>query len=445
MTNGPDSIPVRLVTPHAELWYRQFVTAALLLATLLGFVLGIHIPVERLLGIGRADRTLDLIQAHGQVQLLGFAGLYVIGMSLRLLPRFAGARLAFPTLIPVALWLMVAGLVLRALVMPWFDGTAHDAMLLATLGLVLAASTCFLLIVAATIFIEARRPDASSLAFVLGAALLFAACDVALFAGIDAVDHGLRSLPYLADTAITTLELDGFVLVFIVGVGLRSLPVMVGVERPQRGATLAPLFLTAAVSVLGAALLYLQYVDYSRAVVVIAGAALTLFGLVLLGFVWQAGVLRPAANRIRPTSQPHLWLIRGAFAWLGVAAVLALYFGVTSVWHAELPSQDNFDALRHAVAVGVVTNLILGMSLMILPEFAMQRQHANAQRRLALLLALLVNLAALLRVAPALAGTGWSLDERNASIAVAGSLAELALLLFAVTVLRLFWRTRGAA
>ncbi len=445
MTHAPETIPVRLATPHAELWYRQFVTAALLLATLLGFVLGIHIPVERLLGIGRAGRTLDLIQAHGQVQLLGFAGLYVMGMSLRLLPRFAGARLAFPTLIPAALWLMVAGLVLRSLVMPWFDGTAHDAMLLSALGLVLAASACFLLVVTATVFTEARRPDASSLAFVLGALLLFAACDVALYAGIDAVDHAQRALPYLADTAITTLELDGFLLVFIVGVGLRSLPVMVGVERPQRGATLAPLALTAAVSTLGAALLYLQYVDYSRAVVVVAGLALTLFGLVLLGFVWQAGVLRPAANRIRPTSQPHLWLIRGAFSWLGVAAIFALYFGAKSVWHAELPSQDNFDALRHAVAVGVVTNLILGMSLMILPEFAMQRQGPNAQRRLALLLAALINLAALLRVAPALAGAGWSLDERNASIATAGSLAELALLLFALTVLRLFWRTRAAA
>ena len=85
------------------------------------------------------------------------------------------------------------------------------------------------------------------------------------------------------------------------------------------------------------------------------------------------------------------------------------------------------------------------MSLLILPEFAMQRQGPNAQRRIALLLASLVNLAALLRVAPALASTRWSLDARNASIATAGSLAELALIAFALTVLRLFWRTRTAA
>ncbi|HEX5371042.1 MAG TPA: NnrS family protein [Dehalococcoidia bacterium] len=440
-----DAIPVRLATPHAEVWYRQFITVALLLAALIGFVLGTHIPAERLAGVGHPDRTLDEIQAHGQVQVLGFAGLYVMGMSLRLLPRFASARLAFPALIPVALWLMAGGLITRSLVMPWFDGTAHDAILLGSMLAVLAAGACFLVIVAATVFGEARRPDASSAAFILGALLLFAACDIALFVGIDTVDNGLRSLPYLADTAITTLELDGFLLVFIVGVGLRALPAMVGVERPERGAIMAPLALTATVSTLGVALLYLQYVDYSQTVVVIGDAALTLFGLVLLGFVWQAGVLRPAANRIRPASQPHLWLVRGAFAWLGVAAVLALYFGAKSIWHAELPSQDNFDALRHTVAVGAVTNLILGMSLMILPEFAMQRQRANAQRSLALALAALINLAALLRVIPALAGTAWSLDVRNASIATAGSLAEVALLLFAFNILRLFWRTRAAA
>jgi hypothetical protein len=445
MTSSSDTIPLRPVVPRSDLHYRPFITASLLLASLIGFVLGIHVPLERLMGVGRPERTQDLSQAHGQVQLLGFAGLYVMGMSLRLLPRFASARLAFEALIPATLWLMVASLVLRALVLPWFAGTAHDALLLASLIGVLAATACFLLVVTGTVFGEARRTDASSFAFVLGAVLLFLSADAALFAGIDAVSHGQRTLPYLADGAVTQLELGGFVLVFIVGVGLRALPVMVGVERPERGARLAPAALATAVALLAVALLYLQYVDYTQSVILLADAALMLFGVTLLAFVWQAGLLRPAANRIRPASQAHLWLIRGAFAWLIVASVIAAYVGATALADAALPSQADFDAVRHALAVGVVTNLILGMSLMILPEFAVQRQQANSQRLLAVVLTGLVNLAVLLRVAPALAGTHWSLDERNASMAAAGSLAEAALLLFAFNLLRLFWRTRGRA
>jgi hypothetical protein len=86
--------------------------------------------------------------------------------------------------------------------------------------------------------------------------------------------------------------------------------------------------------------------------------------------------------------------------------------------------------------------LIAGMSLMILPEFAGDRLGANRQKQLAIGLAVLLNAAAVLRVAPALAGTRWSVDDRNLSMAVAGSLAELALLTFTVYFFRLMWRAR---
>jgi hypothetical protein len=84
------------------------------------------------------------------------------------------------------------------------------------------------------------------------------------------------------------------------------------------------------------------------------------------------------------------------------------------------------------------------MALLILPEFAAERQRENRQRALALVLALLTNTSALLRIAPSLAGGAWSFDQRNLSMAVAGSLAEVAMLLFAVHLLRLIWRTRAS-
>ena len=131
--------------PVSETVHRPFLVASLALATLVGFVLGIHIPVGRLTDSGSPERTADLIQAHGQVQLLGFAGLFVIGMSLRLMPRFASSRISLGSLVPLTLYLIVSGLFTRAVVMPWFDGVAHSALLIASVFAVLLGSVTALL------------------------------------------------------------------------------------------------------------------------------------------------------------------------------------------------------------------------------------------------------------------------------------------------------------
>jgi uncharacterized protein involved in response to NO len=436
-------IPLRPVIPGFDMAYRKFLVTSLLMATLLGFVLAIHVPLERLLNVGRPERTADLVQAHGQVQLLGFAGLYVMGMSLRLLPRFAGARLAFESMAEAALWCMVAALILRAVVMPWFSGDVHDALLVASAFGVLLAASAYLMTVLGTLANDPRRADASSLAFALGSMMLFATSVIGVATAMDATGAGSPTLPYLTDNAIVQLQMWGFLLVVISGVALRALPVMVGLERPLQGSRLAPVGMSGAVAVLGAALLYLQYGSYGETVVRIADAAFVALGVLLLGFAWQAGVLRPVANRIRPAAQPHLWLIRGAFVWLVVAALLTVYAGLAAFVDGGLPSQFDFDGVRHALGVGVITSLILGMSLMILPEFAVERQTANRQRQLALLLAVVVNASVVLRVASAVAGSAWSAYDRNLSIAVAGSLAETAMVTFTVYVLRLMWLTRG--
>ncbi len=443
MDNAAGSISLRPVVASPDIAYRGFLIVSMLMATLVGFVLAIHVPLERLLGVGQADRTLDLLQAHGQVQLLGFAGLYVMGMSLRLLPRFASARLAFGSIASFVLWCMAAALIVRAVLLPWFSGDVHTALALASAFGVLLAAGGYLWVVLATLANDAHRADASSLAFVLGGGTLFVTSAIGVLAFMDAAEGGSRTLPYLTNSAIVQLQMSGFLLVVITGVALRALPVMVGLDRPVHGALLVPLGLSGIVALLAASLLYLEYRSFDGTMVRIADAAFGALGLMLLAFAWQVGVLRPAANRIRPSSQPHLWLIRGAFVWLVIAAVLAIYTGGAAFVASELPSQFDFDGVRHALGVGVITSLILGMSLMILPEFAVERQRANRQRQLALLLAVLINASVLLRVAPAVAGSTWSYDTRNLSMAVAGSLAEIAMLVFAAYFLRLVWRMRS--
>ena len=433
---------MRALLPGSDRLYRPFIVTGLLLAGLVGFALGLHVALSRLFESGDPARTADLIRAHGQVQLLGFAGLYVMGISLRLLPRFIGARLGLEPLALPVLWLLTSALLVRSVFLPWFEGDVRLALLVVSSYGVLLASGGFFLIIAEALVGEARRPDPAGLAFGLGAGVLLLSSFVSTFALIDALGEGSHDLPLLTQNAVLQLQLLGFLLTFISGVALRALTTLAGVERPQTGSRLIPLSLALGAGLLAASLLALEYVSFETALVRSAGAAVLLIGLVLLGLVWQAGMLRPAANRVRPASQPHLWLVRSAFVWLILAALLLAYFGLRSLEQGQLPSQLDFDAVRHAIGLGVITPLIFGMSLMILPEFAVQRQQPNRQRQLALLLAALLNLAAILRVAPQLLGDQLSLDERNLSIAVAGSAAEVAILVFGVAVLRLVWKNR---
>jgi hypothetical protein len=156
-----------------------------------------------------------------------------------------------------------------------------------------------------------------------------------------------------------------------------------------------------------------------------------------MSLVWQAGILRQAANRIAPASRPNVWLLRSSFAWMLVTALAMLYVGGSSLADGELPTQLQFDFVRHAFSVGVLTMLIVGMAMMILPEFAAGRQRPNRQPQLAFILVALVNTAAVLRIAPSLAGTSWTFDQRNLSMAIAGSLGEAALIIFSTYFLRL--------
>jgi hypothetical protein len=434
--------PSRL--PASETIHRPFLVASLSFAVLIGFVLGIHVPLGRLLDSGSSERTADLIQAHGQVQLLGFAGLFVIGMSLRLMPRFASARLAFSALVLPTLYLFIAGLFARAVVMPWLDDDAHSALLIGSLFAVLLGSACFLLIVAGTLAVEARRFDGSSLAFLLGALLLFGASAASTLAAMEAVRAGDRALPYLADQAIVNMQLFGFLLSFILSVALRAVPTMFGVERPGSSTVWLALLLAACTAVLASCLLYIQYVADAVPTRLAASLAFLGLGIVLLGIVWMTGVVRQAANRIRPSSQGSLWLIRSAMLWMLISGLACVFYGARATLNGELPAQLEFDGVRHMLGVGVVTILMTGMALMILPEVAIERQSATRQKQIALLLLLLLNLSAALRVLPSLASDRWSLDERNLSMAIAGSLAEIALVVFLVYLLRLLWRHRSA-
>ena len=417
--------------------YQVFILSSLVLAIAGGFAFGLLISLSRAGDWGWDARSSELVQSHGQLQILGFAGLYVMGMGLRLLPRFSGLHLRFQSLLFPMWGLTVAGLIVRAFVQPWLSDDLHVAVMVGTQIALLAAGVCFFLIVAGTLLTRDNHSDATGLFFFLGAALFLAQALAGAYATIQGAADDARLLSYLPDTAIVYLQLAGFVLAFIGGVSGRAIPTMVGQTRAIRTGKAAALVQASAVLTLAAALLWIEYVDYSLTAVRLADVALIALGPAFLLIALLPGVFRPA-SRLRPASRPHFWLVRTAFAWLAFAGLLASYFGAKALAHDTLPGLFEVDAIRHSLGIGLITTLIVGMSLLIVPEFAGQRMNQPDQALVSFVLLGLLNGAAALRVATALAGMHWTAETRGWLMAASGVLAETAMIVFALSFLELF-------
>ena len=109
---GTAATPAR---PHSPT--PAFVWAAATLASVAGFGLGGAL-FGALFGPRPGLWWPAAAQAHGHVQVFGWAGLMVLGVGLHFLPRLRGAALAAPGLAPWVLALYGGGVALRAVAQP---------------------------------------------------------------------------------------------------------------------------------------------------------------------------------------------------------------------------------------------------------------------------------------------------------------------------------------
>jgi len=116
--------PVHLAV--AEPPYQVFILSSLGLVVGAGFTLAALLPLNVVLDWGWGARHTSLVQAHGQVQVLGWVGLFIMGMAYRLMPRFSGRPSPFPFAVWVSWAALVASLLLRLAAQPADDGSWRD-------------------------------------------------------------------------------------------------------------------------------------------------------------------------------------------------------------------------------------------------------------------------------------------------------------------------------
>ncbi|MBI4495070.1 MAG: NnrS family protein [Chloroflexi bacterium] len=406
--------------------WRPFVWTALGLAVAAGFGLGGALFAARALQAPLGTWWLAAAQAHGHIQLFGWAGLMVLGVGFHFLPRLRGAPLARPGHTRAVVGLLAAGLALRALAQPLLALAAPGAvsqalrLALALSGLLeLAGASLALGLLGQTLrhgpSVRERAGFWPVLPFFASA---FAALWLALalnLAGLATATGGLVSAS--VDQATMLLAFYAFLVPVSVAMSARTFPLYFRTPLPRLGR------LQVGLALLLAGLAVRLWGDLGGAPL---AAGLGRLGLAAaLGvFILALGIFAPRRalphRVVRPLADPiHLHALC-AYLWLVGAALLLAAAGLEVV---ALPP----DAERHALGAGFVTLLILGMGLHLLPGFAGRPLRS---RGLVWATLALGNAAALLRVGPVLLPTLVPATLASALLASSGLAGVAALVLF---------------
>jgi uncharacterized protein involved in response to NO len=352
----------------------HFILGSLFLTLTLGATAGM-INLLRIAAGG--DVSLSHRQIHGHTQILGFAGLFLMGITYHALPRILGVAGSLPKtrFSPrAAFWLMASGVIARNFGQPLGFYPAGRALSLLSAALETAGAALFVSFVFGLIRrVREGKYDRRDplLRFVRAGTLSFAlAMLVNAAQGVWLAGHVETALPVSLTEPFFAAAVYGFLLAWIYGFGNRVVTLFLGLAPARRGSPEVALA-TQTAGVLLAVGSWLPFVPDGPALL-LRDAGLCLVAISALvylggnGFLWR----RPVFAVPRVPGSPAV-AIRSAFGCLALWSLLEIAAVVLSRT-TRIPAQNLWwsDAARHTFTVGFLTLVIIGMSFRILPVFS---------------------------------------------------------------------------
>ncbi len=336
------------------------------------------------------------INAHGQAQIYGWMGLFILGFALHMFPAFWGVRLAAPRLARLMLPLMVLATAVRAVAEAHPVGRFAD-LAIAAGALQLAVVVTFVAQLVATACREEARGRVADL--YLGAGLVWFLLAALLDLRHLALTIGAPNREaLLAEIAVwqlplRDLQIHGLALSMILGVSLRVLPGLFGTPVADERRAYR-LFWPLQLAVLAETALFPLAMITRRPILFVATWAASIVFAVCAALA-TANLRAFARPRLELPRLSPLAFVRAAHAWLGVSLAMLV---AGPLWSHLLDlrfSHAWYGAARHAITVGFVSLMMVGVASRIAP-----RPAGSSATGAALPLApfILVNLGCTLRV-----------------------------------------------
>jgi hypothetical protein len=363
----------------ADTIYRRFFKAGITMVLTLGAAWGAYLLLRiGFTGEGFGAVGVHEVNAHGHAQIFGWVGLFVLGFAYQAFPRFKHTDLAFPRLAFATWWLMLAGILCRSVFEPLIEGIDWAWLpALAGSGLEVIAAVLFTFVIGVTWWRSGKRLAvydyfiASSL-FWFVAQAIYEALYLCALAGAPGREEML-ALVKTWQGPLREIQIHGFALLMILGVSQRLLHHMFDFPAPSphvAGQALIALNLAVLGEVLG----------------------LVLMGTIGRGFVllWYLSVLVLAGSVCylvkdwkifgggKPAGERSLKFLRTAYVWLFIS--LAMLVLVPVYQRVILPvlapesgavqlgfSHAYYGAIRHAITVGFISLMIMGVAAKVVP------------------------------------------------------------------------------
>jgi hypothetical protein len=351
----------------ADTIYRRFFIGGILLTLTAGATWGAWMLWTIALRGSFRGISVQSVNAHGEAQIFGWVGLFIMGFAYQAFPRIWQTTLAAPRVAACVFAVMVAGLFART-IGTWAAEGWTFALPLAMAGgaLEVAAVLVFSSQVLATFARSGARFE-PYVGFIMAALGWFVVSSVL---GVwhtwnTLTASGVEALVWYIATyqaPLRDMQVHGLAMFMIFGVALRMFPALFDLPRvSDRRAWWALGLLIAAVS--GEVVLFLVYRltnNHIFAIYLLLPRALLALGAVMV--VWSWRPWRPF-----PVSDRSGKFVRAALAWLCVSLMMLMLLPVYRAISGLPFSHAYYGAIRHAITVGFVSLLIMGMAAKVVP------------------------------------------------------------------------------
>ncbi len=318
--------------------------------------------------------SLSSINAHGEAQMFGWVGLFIMGFAYQAFPRLWHTNLAAPRLAAWAFVLLIAGLIVRTIGIASAE-TWSLAPAVALFGgaLEVAAVLIFTGQIVATLAGSGAKIE-PYIGFAVAALAWFVVSSVVSVwhtwntmtaASLD------RLVWYVAtyQSPLRDLQIHGLALFMILGVSQRMLPALYELPRvPDRRAWRTLALLVGAV--LGEVVLFLVYRWTSNrafAMWLTLPQAMLAIGCATIVLPWKPWQPFPVHDRSAK-------FVRAAFGWLAVSFCMLLLAPAYQYAYQHLgvarpvPFSHAYQgAIRHAITVGFISLMIMGFAAKVVP------------------------------------------------------------------------------
>lgn len=372
--------------------YEKFLKTSILLALTLGATLGALLLSSASTGVPKLSWNLVHLHAHAQV--LGWVGLFIMGVAYHVVPRFKSVRLYSRKLAEASYWLMLSGVLLQSLSHLLFAGI----MVLSSI-LEAAAVAIFFYVIVKTMKSSEQAVESFDLFLSAGATWFLIQALIGIALAFYMASNRLTLVPQFISAPYEHIQIFGFAVLMIMGVGIRTLPVFLGLKKVDDGRMTQVLYAYSFAVALRVASEFSEVFYPSLAPLALI-AELAEFGAIaafiyFLNLFTKPEIELPAME----LSKTYERFVKTAYAWLGAWVALSLAYLLSEIAAGVTLGVFTRGALLHMVTIGFITMMIFGYAQRIIPVFKGVDLHST---RLADATYILVNAGNILRVISAL-------------------------------------------